>query len=155
MTFTTYSTTSTARRALKNALAKLELTPEMVMHEIVKTDVGFIVRVAADIAGFEMISRVTETDINIDVEPTPMDEAATPAAEEPKVKKPSGYIRGVSTALGPTKMVWAIADSMIVDGVRAARKDVLKACQDAGITYGTARTQYQQWLSATLASGTK
>ena len=61
-------------------------------------------------------------------------------AEQAK-KASSGYIAETSTAVGPTKRVWAIADSM----PNAARKDVIEACRAAGIAFGTARTQYQAW----------
>ena len=58
--------------------------------------------------------------------------------------KATGYIAEASTAEGPTKRVWAIADSM----PGAKRKDVIEACRLAGIAFGTARTQYQKWFSS-------
>lgn len=48
----------------------------------------------------------------------------------------------MSTALKPTKLVWAIADSM----PGATRKEVTEECVKQGIAYGTARTQYQHWF---------
>lgn len=66
---------------------------------------------------------------------------------EPKAKA-AGYISEASTAEGPTKRVWAIADSM----PGAARKDVIEACRQAGIAYGTARTQYQKWYATKKTS---
>jgi hypothetical protein len=54
-----------------------------------------------------------------------------------------------STCEKPTKKVWAIAESM--PGAR--RKDVIAACEAAGIGAGTSRTQYQAWFAATKASG--
>lgn len=58
-------------------------------------------------------------------------------------RKPT-YVSEASTAERPTKHVWAIADSM----PGAARKEVIAACREAGIAFGTARTQYQQWYKA-------
>lgn len=46
-----------------------------------------------------------------------------------------------STIVRPCKQVWHIADSMPT----ATRKEVIQACEDAGIAFYTARTQYQQW----------
>lgn len=49
-----------------------------------------------------------------------------------------------STIQKPCSVVWDIAIKM--DGAR--RKDVIQACVDAGVSYYTARTQYQQWYTA-------
>lgn len=49
--------------------------------------------------------------------------------------------RNASTVESPVKRVWAIADSM----PEAKRKDVIAACVEEGITFFTARTQYQKW----------
>jgi NDP-sugar pyrophosphorylase family protein len=65
---------------------------------------------------------------------------------EPKAKA-SGYVAEKSTSVGPTKRVWAIADSM----PGAKRKDVIEACRAEGIAFGTARTQYQKWHTANKA----
>ncbi len=54
-----------------------------------------------------------------------------------RVAKPT-----VSTIKLPTKKVWDIADKM----PGAKRKDVIEACVQQGIAYGTARTQYQHWF---------
>jgi hypothetical protein len=59
-------------------------------------------------------------------------------------KSPSGYIREKSKGTGAVARVWAIADEM----KGAARKDVIEACRQQGIAYGTARTQYQAWKKA-------
>lgn len=55
----------------------------------------------------------------------------------------------LSTTEKPTKKVWAIADSM----PGASRKDVIAACEAAGIGPGTSRTQYQAWFTAMKSSG--
>jgi len=67
--------------------------------------------------------------------------------EEPKKTKKPAYIHEASVAEGPTKRVWAIADSM----PGAKRKDVIEACRKVGIAFGTARTQYQKWYKAQAA----
>lgn len=43
----------------------------------------------------------------------------------------------------PCKQVWFMADAML----GSTRKDVIKACVDAGINCFTARTQYQLWFT--------
>lgn len=70
-------------------------------------------------------------------------------APEPKAQKakPEGW--RLSSTEKPTKKVWAIADSM----PGATRKEVIAACEVAGIGAGTSRTQYQAWFSAMKASG--
>ena len=97
---------------------------------------------------------VTEQPVELDKvdplpEPTPVQEApkaeATPVAEAPKaeverLKK--------STIDSPTKTVWAIADEMIAANPNVRRKDVIAAAVAKGIAFYTARTQYQQWLTA-------
>ncbi len=42
---------------------------------------------------------------------------------------------------GPVARVWQLASSM----PRAARKDVVAACVNAGVNIHTAKTQYQRW----------
>lgn len=54
----------------------------------------------------------------------------------------------LSTAIRPTKLVWEIADQM----PKASRKEVMAACVEAGVAYGTARTQYQAWFKASQDS---
>lgn len=53
-----------------------------------------------------------------------------------------------STIPDPSKAVWHIADQMFTANPATARKDVIKACVEAGIAYFTARTQFQQWSQA-------
>ena len=66
-----------------------------------------------------------------------------PAPEKSK----NGYVRGVSEAVRPCDLVHAIADEMIAKNPAATRKEIMSACMEAGVTYGTARTQYQKWKS--------
>jgi len=60
-----------------------------------------------------------------------------------------------STVEKPCKLVWDIAEGMFAQNPNAKRKDVLKAAEDAGVAFYTARTQYQQWLAATEALAKK
>ena len=48
-----------------------------------------------------------------------------------------------SSIVRPCKQVWHIADSM----KGSSRKEVIAACEAAGIAFYTARTQYQNWLT--------
>lgn len=59
-------------------------------------------------------------------------------------------VSSTSTVELPTKKVWHIADSAEMKG--KSRKEVIEACVAAGIAYNTARTQYQQWFTATKNS---
>lgn len=54
-------------------------------------------------------------------------------------------LRGTSTVAKPTRLVWTIADRMSARKGGATRGQVLAECQKKGITYYTARTQYQLW----------
>lgn len=114
----TYTVKSSATRAAKKALAA---APE-----------GSTMKVWQSAAGWNF--RIT------------LPEAPAEDPEAPAVKKSkSGYIRGKSTAQGPCAFVWAIADAMIYDNPNATRKEIMAACMASGVTYGTARTQYQKW----------
>lgn len=58
-----------------------------------------------------------------------------------------------STAIKPTKLVWAIADEMndqaAAEGKEApTRAEVQAECVRRGVATGTARTQYQAWKTA-------
>lgn len=57
-------------------------------------------------------------------------------AVEPKIKTPKGE--------GSVARVWQICDA----NPGMSRKLVIAACVEAGINYGTARTQYQRWFTA-------
>jgi hypothetical protein len=62
-------------------------------------------------------------------------------------KKHREYVHR-STVDSPTKLVWHIADEMIAKNPEVARKTVIAECVKQGIAFYTARTQYQQWLTA-------
>jgi hypothetical protein len=69
---------------------------------------------------------------------------AEPADDKPApATKPRGP-RGHSTIFGPCYTTWAVADDM--EG--AKRGEVIKACQELGVAFYTARTQYQKWSKA-------
>lgn len=65
--------------------------------------------------------------------------------EAPAKKSKSGYIRGNSTIGGACAMVHGIATKMTAENPGVSRKEIMAACMEAGVTYGTARTQYQKW----------
>lgn len=70
-----------------------------------------------------------------------------PKIEEPKKKAAKTGTRVVeqtSSIEKPCDAVWRIAEEM----KGAARKDVVKACEEAGVATNTARTQYQRWFTA-------
>jgi len=73
-------------------------------------------------------------------------ETAPEAPAAPK-KKASTYIRGNSTVMTPCARVHFTADRMLAEDPTVTRKAVMAACMAAGVTYGTARTQYQKWKS--------
>lgn len=60
-------------------------------------------------------------------------------------------IKTVSDIERPTKAVWHIADELSQANPSVRRKDVIAECVNRGVAYNTARTQYQQWLTATRA----
>ena len=53
-----------------------------------------------------------------------------------------------SSVVRPVKLVHVIASEMYAKNSDVQRKDVIKACEDAGIATHTARTQYQVWHQA-------
>ncbi|MBL4904325.1 MAG: hypothetical protein JKY62_17005 [Desulfocapsa sp.] len=64
---------------------------------------------------------------------------------EEEKKKTKRVYENSSSCQNPCKLVWDIAEKM---GVDAKRKDVLKAAEEAGVTFYTARTQYQKYKEA-------
>jgi hypothetical protein len=74
-----------------------------------------------------------------------------PSIPKQKVKKAAGKGNkraNRSTVEGPTKLVWHIAEEMVSKNPEAKRKDIIAECENRGVTFYTARTQYQQWLTA-------
>lgn len=70
-----------------------------------------------------------------------------PVVKEEKTspKKTKRVYANLSSCGKPCKVVWDIAMEM---GNEAKRKDVLAACEEAGVTFYTARTQYQKYKEA-------
>lgn len=76
---------------------------------------------------------------------------------EPVVTEPGAIenpFRGKSSVSEPVNRTWDIADRMFQEArnnglARPRRKDVVERCMARGITYYTARTQYQAWFSHT------
>lgn len=54
--------------------------------------------------------------------------------------------RRESSAKSPCQLVWEIAEKMLGEG--AKRKDIIAACEEAGVAFYTARTQYQKYCAA-------
>lgn len=61
-------------------------------------------------------------------------------------------VNETSSVKKPTKLVWEIAQKMKEENPNVRRKDVIAACQEAGIAFYTARTQYQLWFQASKNS---
>lgn len=143
----TYTSKSNAKRELKVALGKIDLELEDVAFEIVEADGHFVSEITFDASldqvpdGVEILEEVAKVVI-LNAEP------AEPEVEAPK-RRASDYIREKSSHVGVCAEVWAIADAMANDaeeaGEKLSRKAVIEACRQAGIAFGTARTQYQKW----------
>ena len=71
---------------------------------------------------------------------------AIPGKATPKAKGTRAPVVNTSTADRPCKLVWQIADDVNAATPGAKRSVVLAECVRQGVSYYTARTQYQQWL---------
>ena len=81
------------------------------------------------------------------------DEAQNPdaPADEPQPEEapePVAKTRNASTVESPTRKVWAITDELRAANPDVRRKDIMAACEAAGIAFFTARTQIQKWMKA-------
>lgn len=76
-------------------------------------------------------------------------------AELNKPTKPKREILHKSTVESPTKLVWAIAERMKAENPNVTRRAVMAECVRIGIAFWTARTQYQQWITAVRESEKK
>ncbi|VEF17239.1 hypothetical protein [Stutzerimonas stutzeri] len=75
--------------------------------------------------------------------------ADEPQPEEvPAEEAPVAKVRNASTVESPTRRVWAIADELHAANPDVRRKDIMAACEAAGIAFFTARTQIQKWMKA-------
>jgi hypothetical protein len=79
--------------------------------------------------------------------PPPPPPGKTPRVMKAIAEKPDGRLHKSKVDL-PTKLVWHIADEMTAANPNVLRKTVMAECQRRGIAFYTARTQYQQWLTA-------
>lgn len=141
-----YKIKSSAARAAKQAgLQKGE-------YDIIEKEgegFGYIVKTEAIEAAMRLAEeseKSLEETMNFDA----VDEYATPLATKTAIKRQSDIER-------PTKAVWHIADEMYDSAVAKGeeppkRKVVIQRCVESGIAFYTARTQYQQWLTAKKAS---
>ncbi len=73
---------------------------------------------------------------------------ATVASGEKQAPVDKPELRGNSTVEKPTKLVWSIADEVMKKNPKAKRADILAECDRRGVTYYTARTQYQLWKAS-------
>lgn len=131
----TYSTKANAIRAAK--AAGLE------QYEIVEQDgqFGFRPIEAEDTSEGEALEAMEQERGEAPAdEPQPEE---VPAEEAPVVK-----VRNASTVESPTRRVWAIADELHAANPDVRRKDIMAACEAAGIAFFTARTQIQKWMKA-------
>lgn len=145
-----YATKATAKRGVERACGQLseDIFVADVIFEGSKGE-GFTAKVVLDHNKDEPgMDGVRETlsgfEIVFDKEDRPAEKDPNDL-EAPK-NAPRGP-RGTSTVDGPCYTTWAIADDM----PGAKRKDVIAACQAAGVTFYTARTQYQKWSKARKA----
>ena len=78
------------------------------------------------------------------------DETQNPDAPEVQADAPAPVVkvRNASTVESPTRRVWAIADELHAANPDVRRKDIMAACEAAGIAFFTARTQIQKWMKA-------
>ncbi|MDI6528801.1 hypothetical protein QMA71_24980 [Pseudomonas otitidis] len=88
------------------------------------------------------------------------DEAQNPdaPADEPQPEEapaPVAKVRNASTVESPTRRVWAIADELHAANPDVRRKDIMAACEAAGIAFFTARTQIQKWMKAKKEGATE
>lgn len=81
--------------------------------------------------------------------PAPVVSAVEPAVAPPPEVKPQRLNK--SLVAGPTKLVWNVADLMVMKDPKVRRRDIIKACEAGGIAYWTARTQVQSWFAARKA----
>ena len=82
--------------------------------------------------------------------------ADEPQPEEvPAEEAPVAKVRNASTVESPTRRVWAIADELHAANPDVRRKDIMAACEAAGIAFFTARTQIQKWMKAKKEGATE
>lgn len=139
MTTKTYTTAANAKRAALTAIKKAGLADEQFVIAVTGEDGAFRATItipsSVEDLGADQLELLESSD-NYDLVYERHDAAELP-------KPTGGYIAERSQVAGACAMVHAIASNM----PGAARKDVISECRRHGIAYGTARTQYQKWLS--------
>lgn len=88
----------------------------------------------------------TDGDDELEADDETADDDAPEVAEVDK--KRGGYINEHSSIKGACDMVHEIASGMHHDNPQVKKAEVIAECRRHGVAYGTARTQYQKWLSA-------
>lgn len=91
---------------------------------------------------------IIEIDGKFGFRPIEVAEDASEGEAAPAKGKAKPEIKRRSDIARPTKAVWHIADEMFAANPQVRRKDVIAECVRRGIAFYTARTQYQQWLTA-------
>jgi len=125
----TYKAKSSAKRAANNMVVKY---PEVISFNIEEIDGLWSINIVVPNGDYnEALLNIVN---GIDVK-----------NEKTQPKKTKKVYENSSSCLTPCQVVWDIAEEM---GVEAKRKDVLAACEEAGVTFYTARTQYQKYKEA-------
>ncbi len=141
-----YTSKSNAKRAAKKLDIPFTIEKiadkQFVISALVE-DVVEPVEVEAPIEVIEEEAIIEEAIIEVEVAPV----VETPVEEDNR--KLANIIR-VSRIGSPCLVVWNIADHFNARTEPLRRKDVIKACEKAGIAFYTARTQYQLWKKATF-----
>jgi hypothetical protein len=157
-----YTVKSSAHRAAKQA----GLTKDQ--YEIVEIDGKFGYRVKTEeelveeLRMAEEVEEPVEEFIEAEMEQQAdeqaderLNEEAAQAIEAPAKGKAKPEVKRKSDIPRPSKTVWHIADEMVAANPNVRRKEVIEECVRRGIAYYTARTQYQQWLTAVRNSTAK
>lgn len=145
----TYTTKSNARRAAKAAGFTTEGQDFNIVEAHTEDGSGFRfvplnpapveeARVFADADNNGAGAKLLVAPAEVPVEELVVEEGAAPVVKA----------RNASTVESPTRRVWAIADELHAANPDVRRKDIMAACEAAGIAFFTARTQIQKWMKA-------
>lgn len=109
----------------------------------VKSGGGKEIADAVVAAGF-----IVKTGFVVEPPPAPEPEPETTSTEAAPKKSAGNYRKEASKVKGACAMVHEIASAMHLDNPSVKKAEVIEACRNSGVAFGTARTQYQKWLSA-------
>ena len=84
-----------------------------------------------------------------------LDAALTQQEESIETSTEPQLHRKKSAIEKPCVAVWRIAECMLNENPDVSRKEIVAACEKAGIAFYTARTQYQLWRQAHNTSAKK